>query len=688
MTDEQMDARLRAAGERFRAATAFDEAVPEVAGRPHDVTGTTRARRSANRRWGLIASAAAVAAALVVGGTLAVQNLTGNNATPTGTTAPLEGTVWQLLGYGRERNPNSSATFYFGADGQLVADDDCTVITADATASASHLSATHLQVRPRSCVDSNAPTFTTGVDILTARPTYSIDGDALTVSDGHTAMHLKSIAGAVPPTGDVPTLTDTRWRMAEAIGPNGDVTIGRGESFTITDGRLEASDGCNTITADAAQDGNRFALTNVQSTRLPCPSNGVDPLIDAVLSKGSIEQVVQGGVLTMTRKGAGTLMFAWTPADAKATNPDALTGPIWRLSGVAGHPAIGGATLIVTRQGRYDLDDGCSQSDGRVDVEHGTIKLTEVPKRPSCGGAVGAQATTIDSYLSVRTLWSVRGGDLVVDGGSAQANSLVFTNSVPAPVARPNSLTGTTWQLTGATSGTAPLRLAPNDAELRLGFVNSGKIDYDDGVNDAEGPVTIGPHTLRIGGLIISAVGCTHSAVCTQAGVIDRVLSGTTSWSISGDRLTVTKAGAGQLVYRLTSSPSDSTAAPDPTAGTDPTVLYGRTWNLESLEHDTANSSSGHAALTSASVRFDGAGNLTLVTYCSTQTEPVVFDSDHAVLSRSTSGHGACLTPLNGRTAERAAIISVFAPGEVAWSVDGNTLAIKRGDDTLTFRSS
>ena len=109
MTDEQMDARLAAAGERWRTdnTTVACAPAPTVAETDPEIAPPAPAHR---RRWGLLGSAAAVAAALVVGGTFLLRG-SGNGPTPSGDTAALEGHVWQVEGRDiRPRRSTSIAT--------------------------------------------------------------------------------------------------------------------------------------------------------------------------------------------------------------------------------------------------------------------------------------------------------------------------------------------------------------------------------------------------------------------------------------------------------------------------------------------------------------------------------------------------------------------------------------------------
>src|SRR4051794_25466426 len=151
MTDEQMDARLRAAGEAWRTANdrptampAVDTAIPTVdtampavdtanaAVDPATLLAPAATRSPRRHRAALLASAAVVATALVAGGAFLLGRTSDDKhrVTNTDDAATLQGTTWRLLGYdGDQRRVNSTATLYVDRHGQFVADDSCNLIT-------------------------------------------------------------------------------------------------------------------------------------------------------------------------------------------------------------------------------------------------------------------------------------------------------------------------------------------------------------------------------------------------------------------------------------------------------------------------------------------------------------------------------------------------------------------------------
>src|SRR4051794_12448132 len=165
MTDDEMDARLTAAGAAWRAATD-----PPTFTAPTDqpdalLSPAARPRRSGHR-FALLASAAVVAAALVVGGLFALRG-TGDGNRSADQAVALEGTVWKLLGYDDHSFPDSTSTLYIGKGGALVADDTCNLLTGKVEIDGNHFSVDDLDRRFYNCTDSvGEVTFDRGVEVL------------------------------------------------------------------------------------------------------------------------------------------------------------------------------------------------------------------------------------------------------------------------------------------------------------------------------------------------------------------------------------------------------------------------------------------------------------------------------------------------------------------------------------------
>jgi heat shock protein HslJ len=684
MTDEQMDARLRTAGENWRAANAAPATATVEAAVTTPADSDIAAPPHRHRRAGWFASAALVAAALVVGGTFALTSWTDTSQHRAADTAGLKGTVWRMVGYGNNLDSRSDATLYIDPKGHLVADDECAVLGGTAQVQGDRITVPDLIIRNRSCTDSTPPTFAGhGTDILTAGGSFSIDGAGLTISAAGVHMHFVVAPKSTPaPTLDVPTLVGANWQLVGVTDAGGhEVTVPDRSTLRIDDnGRLTAQDGCNTFTGRVVYDGPQIEVKNVASTTNPCPNLAAPSVIDSVLS-GSLRQLVIGGELTLTKPGAGKLTYRWVPADTAATGPKNLSFRNWTLESVAGEPSAGGLILYMSTSGAYSANDGCRFVGGNFTAGPGTIKYNGVPaSKPGCGGTKGDQATTIDSFLATGGLWSIRDGKLILEGGGAQAFALVYGNQTPPPVSPVHSdLAGKDWTIASIDGQSL------TDPAISLRIEN-GKLTGRDGCNYMGGQVKVDGNRLVTSEIAVTAMACTGNIdqtgpdqIMTRAGQIDQFFQGTLTWSVDNAVLTLNKPGAGKLTYR---------ELPPKKAGTDPALLIG-TWALSGIEHNTGNSgsASGSSNMANTTVAFDGGPHIVITHRCYVNRgDTVVGDGSMDISNVRLSSATPCpATPTQQDEQNQNGQVDNVLTGHVTWSIKDGGLSITKGQTTLTF---
>lgn len=140
---------------------------------------------------------------------------------------------------------------------------------------------------------------------------------------------------------------------------------------------------------------------------------------------------------------------------------------------------------------------------------------------------------------------------LVIAGGGSNTPMPAVGNAPP--------LLGTTWHLTALTGANgASVRIV---APASLTVDRPAALGADDGCNHYSGPLSVRQATLDIGTLAGTAIGCT-GPIEAQIRLIASVLldAGTVHYSITGDELTLTRPGAGTLVYRA--APATGPASP------------------------------------------------------------------------------------------------------------------------------
>lgn len=674
MSDEHMDARLRAAGEHWRAANeepAGVDVAKAAAVEEHEITDVPHRRP---RRVGLLASAAVIAAALVVGGTIALSDVGSRHGGDSAGTAGIQGRVWQLRGYGDQVRDGSGATFYIDSHGDLVADDTCDLYLAKAKVDGNSLTVTGGVDRYRSCTDSVGEVVFTngGTKVLRGTSTYAIHGTSLTITRGGTSMHLAALpAGTPPPTSDIPTFRGAHWTLAKAVDKRGTpVQIDKDTPFFVADdGTLAASDGCNGLPGTVTGDGPRVRITGGAHTEIGCPSA---TLLESVLT-GYVREQVIGASLTITKAGVGTLTYRWVPSDAAAHDPKQLYGVDWRLASVAGaapagHAPGSGADLYISASGQYSAFDGCEYSaGGKVTAGHGTISFTGVPSSDrSCTGRVGAQSGTILSFLRAGGLWSVRAGKLILDGGGAQGFSIVYSaRGNQTPVAA-DQLTGT-WLLDSiksGNSGSAP-DFVSYAATPKIIFDGNGGFSAKQDCPTRKGMVKIGDGTLSFD---VAA----RSGSCKKADWLGPVISSDVAWRIDQSDLVLTKG--------------DTTITFTRASGSSPTGLTSTSWTLSSVGHNTSDngSSTGGSGFAKYELGFDDKGGFTVVLPCGPESGSAKVAGDTVSFTDITGAARGCARSTTSEIEVTKAFVAVLTKG-TTWSIDGNRLTLTHGSVELDF---
>ncbi len=546
-TDEQMDARLRAAGETWRATAGAATDPPLAADATHDLE-TLDIRPRQRRHVGLLASAAVVAAALVIGGAFLIGNGGGKHHQGADA-AGLEGTVWRLVAVGgRGEQTNSFSTMYIGKDGTVVADDSCSVVSAHLDVRDGHLYPTgNFDIRYHDCTDSVGElTFGDGFELLTHFPSYELTGDGLTLSAaGQSAMRFTAAPELVPPTIDVPLFLGATWRLTKVVdGQQVEHPVSGTPTLRVSNGRLTASDGCNTIGAAAAVTGQQVDLKNVATTAIGCTGevSTTAAAIDAFFTADGLHEQIEGTTLTIKGGGVGYLTYQWQPDDPQATDPANLIGKPWHLESVAGEPAAAKPVdLRIGPDGSFLSSDGCNGLSGTAEVGIGTLTVTEdAHAQANC-----VHAETIRSFLDQKpALWAIRDGKLLIYGGGAQAFALVYSAGAPSSKtpATEGPLAGKTWKLVGVevSSGGTSSGEGSSGSDITLNFDGFGGVKLDPGCGEYTGAYVIAADTIAFAALADHSG--TRCAVNSQrtAHVVS-MLDGPVKWKVDKGQLILTK---------------------------------------------------------------------------------------------------------------------------------------------------
>ena len=335
-TDDRMDALLHQAGTAWREQhhTPAEVRFDELADRRTDVRTDAQpivaapAPRRPHRRVTVWASAAAIAAAVVVGA-FVVGRGTGHNAPAPAAQAALAGTDWQLTALrsadGAALDVVSPAFLTVGTD-RIGGTDACSDIDGQATFDPSEIHVGEMATSAMACI--NRPG---GFDaevalihaVLTGSVGWSVTGDELTLTKPgvgtlvYRAVHHMS-------TTDPAALTGS-WALT-TIEQHGAASTPAVQSTLRFDGsgRFTANDGCNMIGGSASTGSRQIVLTELGGTLVGCTNSEV-AVIDSVLT-GTVQWQIKDGQLTITKAGVATLGYRTAPAAGPSGSATGTSG--------------------------------------------------------------------------------------------------------------------------------------------------------------------------------------------------------------------------------------------------------------------------------------------------------------------------------------------------------------------------
>lgn len=541
MTDEQMDARLRAAGERWRSAnTTVAEPIE-----PSDVeiTPTTRGH-SRRRNWWAIASAAVVVAALVLGAILfARSGGTDDDNTATGV-GQLTGVIWV--------GPDGKSTAVFTSK-TVTVETRCLVTTLPIAIIGSRLNVdTRSIARTDRCVSPTRRSVTmlatTPLDrILRGIVSWSIEGHTLTL----TTSGIGTIALATNGT-PAPQLVGTRWRLVQVVDNSTDKATNVNQRMYLMiepGGSFRTSDGCNTISGRARVGAATVTFAHLATTQVACPP--LQDVLAGIIRPGQVSAQI-GGTELILHTDVGTAIYEAVSTDTTAL-PTKLIGT-WHLDtlGSGGANSGGGSTamtdtrLTFDRTGELMIGRDCPGFRAAVRAIDHTLVISRVDAAagPACPPNYSSEQQREDSTVNSVLMrqgtvgWSLSGDRVTLSRDNTQ---LTFTKTGGTPIPNIDILTGRVWNLSEIGSRPA------NSMLFGLEFGHDKMTTFC----GATASMTLTPSQLAdIGPWSAPEIpGCQDMGPAEKHVVFGRILTGSVSWRIDGDTLTITKIGVGKLTF-------------------------------------------------------------------------------------------------------------------------------------------
>ena len=191
--------------------------------------------------------------------------------------------------------------------------------------------------------------------------------------------------------------------------------------LSFTDGRLDASGGCNSIGGRYTIAGGRLSTTQMMTTEMGCdgPRMQQDSWLAGLLGDSAI--TVAGDTLTLDD---GNIQL--TMLDHEVADPDRpIEGTRWVLDGlVSGDTAssvpagISASMRIVG--GRVEVDTGCNTGSGTVDVAPDTLTFGPLAlTKKACGPGPAAVEGAMTRVLTGTDRYVIEADTLTLDAGGA-----------------------------------------------------------------------------------------------------------------------------------------------------------------------------------------------------------------------------------------------------------------------------
>jgi len=222
------------------------------------------------------------------------------------------------------------------------------------------------------------------------------------------------------------------------------------------------------------------------------------------------------------------------------------------------------------------------------------------------------------------------------------------------------------WKLTAHGPANAPVP-AVEGVEAGLTFKEDGTVSGSSGCNGLGGDYSVEGNQITFGEFVSTLMAC-DDPIMRQEEAAHKVLTGTATYTIEGDRLTITKDSNVLVLTRG----EESTGMPE---GTD---LLG-SWKLAS--YGTTETQSPALADAKAGLTFNEEGTVTGTSGCNEFGGAYSVDGNEIAFKEIVSTLILCDTPLM----EQEEAMSQMLSDVTAYSIDGDTLSIVKNGMMLVL---
>lgn len=223
------------------------------------------------------------------------------------------------------------------------------------------------------------------------------------------------------------------------------------------------------------------------------------------------------------------------------------------------------------------------------------------------------------------------------------------------------------WKLTAYGPADAPTP-AVEGVDAGLTFNEDGTVSGSSGCNGLGGDYTVEGDQIIFGEFVSTLMAC-DDPIMAQEEAAHKVMTGTATYQIEGDTLTITNNDTVMVLTRTTPGVVEPTA---------PASLIG-TWKLTSF--GLAGTLSSALADVEAILTFNDDGTLTGTSGCNDFGGKYVVDGDQITFNEVVSTLKLCDTPLM----EQEEAMTLALTETATYQLEGNTLTITNGDRVLVL---
>lgn len=261
------------------------------------------------------------------------------------------------------------------------------------------------------------------------------------------------------------------------------------------------------------------------------------PLLLLAAACGDADDSADG--TTPTTPGSMVTRPGTAPGSGAPTDDDlvaALDGRTFLSESVEGQTLVDGSRVSLVFDGdRIGVQPGCNGLGSTWAIVDGTLaveemSMTEMACEPA---ALMEQDAWVADFLSAGPTITLDGPTLTLVG---EAITMTFTDREVADPDR--ALEGTSWTLESLVSADA-VSSVPAGGRTPTLRIADGRVDVDTGCNTGGGDLTMTDTDLTVAGIVLTRMACADPALQDVETAIVTVLSGTATYEIDADVLTI-----------------------------------------------------------------------------------------------------------------------------------------------------